>query len=51
MVGENITTCECIVVVSPCFMEEDQKKVLQLSILKIHPKFIIDMEGIFVIGF
>jgi hypothetical protein len=51
MAGDNIATCECVIVVSPCFMEEDQERVLQLSILKIHPKFIIAMEGIVVIGF
>jgi hypothetical protein len=50
MVGENITTCESVVV-SPHFMEEDQEKVLQLSILKVHPKFVSSMEGIIVIGF
>jgi hypothetical protein len=52
MARENIATCECVVVVvSPCFMEEDQERILQLSILEIHPKFISAMEGIDVIGF
>ncbi len=51
MAKENIATCECIVVVSPCFMVEDQERVLQLSVLEVHLKFIIDMEGIVVIGF
>jgi hypothetical protein len=48
--GENITACE-FVVVSPHFMEEDQEKVMQLSIFKVHPKFVSSMEGIIVIGF
>jgi hypothetical protein len=50
MARNNITTCECLVV-SPHFMEKDQDKVLQLSILEIQPKFVIAMEGIVVIGF
>jgi hypothetical protein len=28
MAKENITTCECIVVVSPYFIKEDQERVL-----------------------
>jgi hypothetical protein len=32
-------------------MEEDQERVLQLSILKVHPKFIITLECIVAIGF
>jgi hypothetical protein len=50
MVGDNIATCECVDV-SPYFMEEDQKKVLQLSIFEVHPKFIIAMKSIVAIGF
>ncbi len=50
MVGDNIATCECVDV-SPYFMEEDQKKVLQLSIFEVHPKFVIAMKGIVAIGF
>jgi hypothetical protein len=50
MVGDNIATCECVDV-SPCFMEEDQERVLQLLIFEVHLKFVIATKGIVAIGF
>jgi hypothetical protein len=50
MVGNNISACECLIVFSR-FVEEDQNKVMQFSIFKVHPKFIIAMEVIVVISF